>query len=124
LAAIREAAGGVGRTARRRAEVELAELVRARMPAVEMLRASTPHRSDNGRDPLARAATGGWHRQFDGGLSRSRDAFLVKAGSGVATLACPTVRRAAGLAQLTLTAPFNDLASVAAVREPRGEIAA
>lgn len=129
LAAIREAAGrGWTYGAPCAAEVELAELVRARMPAVEMLRCvNSGTEATMAAIRLARAATG---REcivkFDGGYHGHADAFLVKAGSGVATLGLPDSPGVpAGLAQLTLTAPFNDLARVAEVFASRGrEIAA
>jgi len=72
---------------------------------------------------IARAATGREAiLKFDGGYHGHADAFLVKAGSGVATLGLPDSPGVpAALAQLTLTAPFNDLAHVAALFEKRGQ---
>jgi glutamate-1-semialdehyde 2,1-aminomutase len=63
---------------------------------------------------LARAATG---REaiikFDGCYHGHGDSFLVKAGSGVATLGLPNSPGVpASLAAMTLTATFNDLAEV------------
>lgn len=129
LAAIRDAAGrGWTYGAPCAAEVELAELVRRRMPAVEMLRCvSSGTEATMSAIRVARAATGREAiLKFDGGYHGHADAFLVKAGSGVATLGLPDSPGVpAGLAQLTLTAPFNDLAHVAALFERRGqEIAA
>jgi glutamate-1-semialdehyde 2,1-aminomutase len=129
LAAIRDAAGrGWTYGAPCAAEVELAELVRARMPAVEMLRCvNSGTEATMAAIRLARAATG---REcivkFDGGYHGHADAFLVKAGSGVATLGLPDSPGVpAGLAQLTLTAPFNDLARAEELFASRGrEIAA
>ncbi len=124
LAAIREAAGrGWTYGAPCAAEVELAELVRARMPAVEMLRCvNSGTEATMAAIRLARAATGREYIvKFDGGYHGHADAFLVKAGSGVATLGLPDSPGVpAGLAQLTLTAPFNDLASVAGLFASRG----
>ena len=64
--------------------------------------------------------------KFDGGYHGHADQFLVDAGSGLATLGIntsPGVPEA--LAKLTLTAPYNDLESVARIfREHRGKIAA
>ena len=97
------------------AEVELAEQVRRRMPAVEMVRfVNSGTEATMAAVRLARAATGrDLIVKFEGGYHGHADGFLVKAGSGVATLGLPdspgvpTV-----LASLTLTAPFNDLEAV------------
>jgi glutamate-1-semialdehyde 2,1-aminomutase len=125
LAAIRDAAGrGWTYGAPCAAEVELAELVRQRMPAVEMLRCvNSGTEATMAAIRLARAATG---REcivkFDGAYHGHADAFLVKAGSGVATLGLPDSPGVpAGLARLTLTAPFNDLSRVAALFASRGQ---
>src|SRR5436309_3941254 len=76
---------------------------------------------------LARAAT---RRdgvlKFEGCYHGHGDSFLVKAGSGVATLGLPDSPGVpAALAQLTLTVPFNDAEAAAGVFRRRGdEIAA
>src|SRR3989442_11653073 len=76
---------------------------------------------------LARAVTG---RElivkFEGCYHGHADSFLVKAGSGVATLGLPDSPGVpAALAGLTLTAPFNDARAVADLfREHPGRIAA
>jgi len=94
------------------------------MPAVEMLRCvNSGTEATMAAIRLARAATG---REcivkFDGAYHGHADAFLVKAGSGVATLGLPDSPGVpAGLAQLTLTAPFNDLSRVAALFASRGQ---
>jgi glutamate-1-semialdehyde 2,1-aminomutase len=98
------------------AEVELAELVRRRMPAVEMVRfVSSGTEATMAAARLARAATGrDLLLKFTGCYHGHADSFLVKAGSGVATLGLPDspgVPRA--LAELTLSVPFNDQAAVA-----------
>src|SRR5437868_6352846 len=93
-------------------ELQLAELVTARMPHVEMLRfVSSGTEATMSAIRLARAATGrDAILKFEGCYHGHADSFLVRAGSGVETLGLPDspgVPR--GLAALTLTAPFNDL---------------
>src|SRR5690606_24963613 len=63
---------------------------------------------------LARGATGrDMIVKFSGCYHGHADSFLVQAGSGVATLGLPNSPGVpAPLAELTLTAPFNDLAAV------------
>lgn len=125
LAAIREAAGaGWTYGAPCEAEVELAELVRARMPSVEMVRCvNSGTEATMAALRLARAATGReLLLKFDGCYHGHADPFLVKAGSGVATLGLPDSPGVpAGLAQLTLTAPFNDAAAVEEIFARRGK---
>src|SRR3989454_9207173 len=64
--------------------------------------------------------------KFEGCYHGHGDSFLVKAGSGVATLGLPDSPGVpAALAQLTLTVPFNDAEAAAGVFRRRGdEIAA
>jgi glutamate-1-semialdehyde 2,1-aminomutase len=96
-------------------ELALAELVVARMPHVEMLRfVSSGTEATMSAIRLARAAT---KRdaiiKFDGCYHGHADSFLVRAGSGVATLGLPNSPGVpASLAALTLTATFNDLEDV------------
>jgi glutamate-1-semialdehyde 2,1-aminomutase len=97
------------------AEVELAEAVRRRMPSLEMLRfVNSGTEATMSALRLARAATGReLFIKFDGCYHGHADSFLVKAGSGVVTLGLPDSPGVpAGLAQLTLTAPFNDAEAV------------
>src|SRR4051812_49308741 len=72
---------------------------------------------------LARGATGrDCILKFEGCYHGAADSFLVKAGSGVETLGLPDSPGVpAALAQLTLTAPFNDLAAVEALLARRGK---
>ncbi len=94
-------------------ELELAELVVQRMPHVEMLRfVSSGTEATMSAIRLARAATGrDAIIKFDGCYHGHGDSFLVRAGSGVATLGLPNSPGVpASLAAMTLTAGFNDLA--------------
>ncbi|HXQ29696.1 MAG TPA: glutamate-1-semialdehyde 2,1-aminomutase [Gemmatimonadales bacterium] len=110
------------------AEVVLAELVRERMPAVEMLRfVNSGTEATMAAVRLARAATGrDLLLKFEGCYHGHADSFLVKAGSGVATLGLPDSPGVpAALASLTLTLPFNDVGAVTDLFARRGnEIAA
>jgi glutamate-1-semialdehyde 2,1-aminomutase len=109
-------------------EVALGELIRERMPHVEMLRfVSSGTEATMSAIRLARAYTG---REaivkFDGCYHGHADSFLVRAGSGVATLGLPDSPGVpAELAALTLTASFNDLNGTRdVVRSARGGVAA
>ncbi len=110
------------------AEVELAEEVRRRMPSLEMMRfVNSGTEATMAAVRLARAATGrDIIIKFEGCYHGHADGFLVKAGSGVATLGLPDSPGVpAVLARLTLTAPFNDARSVADLfREHADRIAA
>jgi len=93
-------------------EVQLGELIRARMPHVEMMRfVSSGTEATMSAVRLARAFTGrDTILKFEGCYHGHADSFLVRAGSGVATLGLPDSPGVpAELASLTLTAPFNDL---------------
>ncbi len=104
-------------------ENELALLVRARMPHVEMMRfVSSGTEATMSALRLARATTG---REllvkFDGCYHGHADSFLVRAGSGVATLGLPNSPGVPdALAALTLTVPFNDIAAVEALMRSHG----
>jgi glutamate-1-semialdehyde 2,1-aminomutase len=94
------------------AEVELAEEITKAFPSIERVRlVSSGTEATMSALRLARAATGRDKiLKFEGCYHGHGDSFLVKAGSGVATLGLPDspgVPRA--LAELTLTVPFNDL---------------
>jgi glutamate-1-semialdehyde 2,1-aminomutase len=110
------------------AEVELAEEVRRRMPALERVRfVNSGTEATMAAVRLARAATGReLLLKFEGCYHGHGDSFLVKAGSGVATLGLPDSPGVpASLAGLTLTVPFNDPDAVEETFRRRGpEIAA
>jgi glutamate-1-semialdehyde 2,1-aminomutase len=98
-------------------EVELAELVTARMPAVDMLRmTSSGTEASMSAIRLARAATGREKLlKFAGGYHGHVDGLLAEAGSGLATQgipASPGVPPAA--AAQTVVVPWNDDAAVRA----------
>jgi glutamate-1-semialdehyde 2,1-aminomutase len=109
-------------------EVQLGELIRARMPHVEMMRfVSSGTEATMSAVRLARAFTGrDAILKFEGCYHGHADSFLVHAGSGVATLGLPDSPGVpAELASLTLTAPFNDLeAATDLVRRSKQGIAA
>ena len=105
-------------------EVNLAELVRQRMPHVEMMRfVSSGTEATMSALRLARAATGrDLLLKFDGCYHGHADSFLVRAGSGVATLGLPNSPGVPdALAALTLTAPFNDVPAVESLMRAHGD---
>ena len=127
--AVRDAAGrGTSFGAPTAAEVELAELVRELVPSMQRVRfVSSGTEATMSAVRLARGYTGReLILKFDGCYHGHGDSFLVKAGSGVATLGLPdSAGVPAELSRLTLTAPFNDAGAVEeAFRAHPGRIAA
>ena len=114
------ARGGTSFGAPTEREVELGELVRKMMPALEMVRfVSSGTEATMSAVRVARAHT---RREkivkFEGCYHGHADQFLVQAGSGLTTLGVPTspgVTRAA--AGDTLLATYNDVASVESLCE-------
>ncbi|HMC23573.1 MAG TPA: glutamate-1-semialdehyde 2,1-aminomutase [Thermoanaerobaculia bacterium] len=105
-------------------EVELAEMVIAAMPSIEMLRLT-----NSGTEAamsalrLARGATGRKKiLKFDGGYHGHVDSLLVKAGSGGATFNVPD---SAGVpqevTQLTISVPYNHLDAVTNAMDEHGD---
>ena len=96
-------------------EIELAEMVVAAMPSIEMVRlVNSGTEATMSALRLARAATGRKKIiKFDGGYHGHVDALLVKAGSGGATFNVPD---SAGVpkevTELTISVPYNDVEAV------------
>jgi glutamate-1-semialdehyde 2,1-aminomutase len=96
-------------------EIQMAELIKSMVPNVDLIRmVSSGTEACMSALRLARGYTGrNKFIKFDGCYHGHADAFLVNAGSGVATLdiqAVPGV--SAAVAQDTLTAPYNNLEAV------------
>ena len=109
-------------------EIEMAELIVSMVPNVDLVRmVSSGTEACMSAIRLARGFTGkNKIVKFEGHYHGHADSFLVKAGSGLATLNIQTVPGVtAGVANDTLTAPFNDLEAVQQLAiSYRGAIAA
>jgi len=109
-------------------EIEMAELITGMVPNVDLIRmVSSGTEACMSAVRLARGFTGkNKIIKFEGHYHGHADSFLVKAGSGLATLQIQTVPGiTVGVAQDTLTAPFNNLPAVEElVKKYPGEIAA
>jgi glutamate-1-semialdehyde 2,1-aminomutase len=104
-------------------EVEMAEALTAAYPSIELVRlVSSGTEAAMSAIRVARGATGRLLLvKFDGCYHGHADSLLVKAGSGGATFSIPDSGGVpAPLAELTLTAPFNDLAAVQRLFKDRG----
>ncbi|HSX61773.1 MAG TPA: glutamate-1-semialdehyde 2,1-aminomutase [Tahibacter sp.] len=96
------------------AEVTMAETLTRLLPSVEMVRmVNSGTEATMAAIRLARGYTGRSKIvKFEGCYHGHGDAFLVKAGSGALTFGVPTSPGVpTGLADLTLTLPYNDLAA-------------
>ena len=109
-------------------EIDMAELIKSMVPNVDLIRmVSSGTEACMSAIRLARGYTGkNKFIKFEGCYHGHADCFLVKAGSGVATLNIQTVPGVtAGVAKDTLTAPYNNLAAVEKlIEENKEEIAA
>ncbi len=109
-------------------EIEMAELIISMVPNVDLIRmVSSGTEACMSAIRLARGYTGrNKIIKFEGHYHGHADSFLVKAGSGIATFNIQTVPGVtAGVANDTLTAPYNDLDAVKKLAaEHKGEIAA
>ena len=96
------------------AEVEMAAAITRAFPSMELVRmVSSGTEATMSAIRLARGFTGRERiLKFEGCYHGHVDSLLVKAGSGVATLGIPgSPGIPKGLAELTVTVPFNDLAA-------------
>src|ERR1700748_549174 len=96
-------------------EIEMAELIISMVPNVDLIRmVSSGTEACMSAIRLARGYTGrNKIIKFEGCYHGHADSFLVKAGSGVATLNIQTVPGVtAGVSTDTLTCAYNDLAAV------------
>ncbi len=117
------AASGTSFGAPTAGEVELAELLCDALPAMDMVRlVSSGTEASMSALRLARGATGRQRiLKFEGCYHGHADGLLLGAGSGVATLGIPgSPGVPEAFAELTLQAPFNDLAAVTQVFESWG----
>ena len=108
-------------------EIQLAEMVREFVPSMEMVRfVNSGTEATMSAVRLARGFTGrDLLVKFDGCYHGHGDSFLVKAGSGVATLGLPNSPGVpAALSRLTITVAYNDFEAVARIfQQHPGEIA-
>ena len=96
-------------------EIEMAELIISMVPNVDMIRmVSSGTEACMSALRLARGYTGkNKFIKFEGNYHGHADAFLVKAGSGLATFDIQTVPGVTGgVSNDTLTAPYNDIDAV------------
>ncbi len=109
-------------------EIQMAELIKSMAPNIDLIRmVSSGTEACMSAIRLARGYTGkNKFIKFEGCYHGHADAFLIKAGSGAATLAIqhvPGIPEA--VANDTLTAPYNDLTAVEKIVEQnKNEIAA
>ena len=111
-----------------RREVEMAELIRAMVPSIEKVRlVNSGTEACMSAIRVARGFTGRAKiLKFEGCYHGHGDSFLIAAGSGALTLGTPdSAGVTPGVAQDTITVPYNDLAALdAALAANAGELAA
>ena len=109
-------------------EIDMAELIKSMAPNIDLIRmVSSGTEACMSAIRLARGYTGrNKFIKFEGCYHGHADCFLVKAGSGIATLNIQTVPGVtAGVSVDTLNAPYNDLEAVEKlVTKNKEEIAA
>jgi glutamate-1-semialdehyde 2,1-aminomutase len=109
-------------------EIEMAELIKSMAPNIDLVRmVSSGTEACMSALRLARGFTGrNKFIKFEGCYHGHADAFLVKAGSGMATLSIQTVPGiTAGVSNDTLTCAYNNLEAVQQlVQQHKGAIAA
>ncbi|MEY4479374.1 MAG: glutamate-semialdehyde--aminomutase [Bacillota bacterium] len=120
----RTAAKGTSFGAPTELETEMAKLVIARMPSVEIVR--MVNSGTEATMSALRLARGYTKRnkilKFEGSYHGHADALLIKAGSGVATLGLPDSPGVPeSVAVNTITVPYNDLESAKVAFENYGE---
>lgn len=124
VAAVQEAAAkGLSFGAPTEAEVELAELVTARVPFCERVRlVSTGTEATMTAIRLARGATGrDLLVKFAGCYHGHSDSLLAEAGSGIATAGLPgSAGVPEAIAAQTVVVPYNDVEALEAVFAERG----
>ncbi len=110
-----------------RREVEMAELIVSMVPSVEKVRmVNSGTEATMSAVRVARGYTGKDKIiKFEGNYHGHGDSFLIAAGSGVATFGSPDSPGVTkGVANDTLTAPYNDLAAVQTLVDAnRGNVA-
>ncbi|WBO85634.1 glutamate-1-semialdehyde 2,1-aminomutase [Hymenobacter yonginensis] len=111
-----------------RREVEMAELIKQMVPSIEKVRlVNSGTEATMSAIRVARGYTGRTKiLKFEGCYHGHGDSFLIAAGSGALTLGTPDSPGVTpGVAQDTLTVPYNDLAAVEqAIAANDGQIAA
>jgi len=109
-------------------EIEMAEVIKSMCPNIDLVRmVSSGTEACMSALRLARGYTGrNKFIKFEGCYHGHADAFLVRAGSGVATFNIQTVPGVtASISKDTLTAPYNDVTAVEKlIKENKNEIAA
>ena len=104
-------------------EIHLAEIIIDRYPSIQMLRCvSSGTEATMSAIRVARGFVGrDFIIKFEGGYHGHSDGMLVKAGSGLGTMGIPdSAGVPKGVAQYTLTLPYNDNAALNALFQERG----